>query len=119
VALEPPPASPDSPAQSERLAPPTLSQRRRLEVRVSTVLVALAALSLCLMFLLKWLDDLHPGSSLDGPLFVLMFGIFPLCSVLGAFSAFNFTLWKRRRQFVLELIVALAFLAFISTWEFP
>ena len=93
--------------------------RRRFEVRVSTIFIAVAALSLPLGILLARLDERLPQSRLEVPVSILIFLLFPLSSIVGAVLALVFALWKRRWQFVLELILGIGFLAYFSTWEAP
>jgi len=117
VTPEPPLAGP--PVDLAGQTTPAPPSRRRFEVRVSTIFIAVAALSLPLGFLLARLDDRFPQSGLEVPVSILIFLLFPLSAFVGAVSALVFALWKRRWQFVLELILGIAFLAYISTWEAP
>jgi hypothetical protein len=91
----------------------------RFKLRLSTVLVGAAAFSLALGFLLARVDDHLPQSRLDFPVGLLLFVLFPLSSIIGGASALVFAIRKRRLQFVLELVVAIAFIAFFATWESP
>jgi hypothetical protein len=99
-------------------APGTNSTGSKLEIRVSTVLVAIAALSMALAAVLSWLESRLSHLPLDLPVLFLAWGVFPVCSLAGAVSALVFALWRRRWQFLIEFILAAAFLAYISTWEF-
>jgi hypothetical protein len=119
VAADPPLTVPQSPMG---LAPQRQNNTRavpRLEVRLSTVLVAAATLSLASGLLLARADERLAQSRLDFPVGLLLFVLFPVCSIVGGASALVFVIRKRRLQFVLELVLAIAFVAYFATWESP
>ena len=89
-------------------APRAKSIRPKIEIRVSTVLGAIAALSLALAAVFSWLESRFPQLRLDLPMLFLAWGAFPVCSLAGAVSALVLTLWRRRWQFVIEFILAAA-----------
>ena len=119
MATEPHPTVPNTPIGLASQGPNTPDPIRRLEVRLSTILVAAAALSLPVGLLLARADDHLSRSRLDFPIGLLLFVVFPVCSLVGGVSALVFALRKRRLQFVLELVLAIAFLAYFATWESP
>jgi len=88
------------------------SPRLPFDVKISTIFIGVAALSFLLGLLLLWLARGLPLSSplvLPGALLISF--LFPLSSLVGTLLALIFTLWKRRWQFVLELVLGIAFLA--------
>jgi hypothetical protein len=90
----------------------------RFELAASTIFLAVAVLSLLLGLLLIWAGgsfsrSTHISSTtLSGTLLATF--LFPLASLLGFLFALVLAVWKRRRQFVLELVISVVLLAFLS-----
>ncbi len=101
----PPPASP-------RPAP-------RFDVRISTVLLAVALGCLLLFFPIHWFNERHFDSRTDTFLVLLLFGVFPITSFGGTAAAFVLLLKQRRWQYLAELLLGIALLVLLISFESP
>ena len=98
-------------------SPPSPSPR--FAVQVSTVLLAMALGSLLVGLPVHWYNERHFDSRRDTFLVLLLFGVFPITAFSGAVSALALLLRQRRWQYLLELLVGIALLVFLSFWESP
>ena len=99
------------------------SSPHAFELAGSTVFIAVAVLSLLLGLLLSWVGDSPSRSTHVSSLTLLgtslVTFLFPLASLVGTLFALVLAVWKRRRQFVLELAIGVALLAFLSLVGLP
>jgi len=101
----PPPASP-------RPAP-------QFDVRISTLLLAVALGCLLLFFPIHWFNERHFDSRSDTFLVLLLFGVFPIMSFGGTAAAFVLLLKQRRWQYLVELLLGIALLVLLTSIESP
>ena len=101
--------------------PPPASPRpaARFDVRISTVLLAVALGCLLLFFPLHWFNERHFDSRSDTFLVLLLFGILPITSFGGAAAAFVLLLKQRRWQYLAELLIGIALLVLLTSFESP
>ena len=103
---------PPSPPASPRRAP-------RFEVRISTVLLAVAIGCLLLFLPIHWFNERHFDSRSDTFLVLLLFGVFPITSFGGTVAAFVLLLKQRRWQHLAELLIGIALLVLLTSFESP
>jgi len=97
--------------------PPQDRRSLTLEWRLSTVCLATAVVALLLGMGVNWVTERHFTDRGDFISTALLLILFPSAALTGAASAFVFLLWKKRRQFAIELVIGLLLVFFFSTWE--
>jgi hypothetical protein len=85
-----------------------------LTVRVSTVFVGLAGVSLVAAVLLSRLPEPSARGDFDTIAAVLYFTVFPVTSLAGAVAAAVFLVKRRFWQFAVELVISVAFLVLLG-----
>jgi hypothetical protein len=99
--------------------PMTTGMRHRLEFRISTLFLGVAAVALIAAFAIDELGSRLPIPRSEPLIGILLWVIFPCTAAIGAVAAAVFLIWKRRWQFVFEVVVGAAFIAYLLRWETP
>jgi hypothetical protein len=92
---------------------------RGFSFRASTAFLSLAIASLAVGVLLVQIIERFGISRLESLPLIALLAAFPLMTLCGFVSSVIYLVWQRRVQHLVELLVSVGLLAWLSTWEWP